>query len=44
MNNDEKVLVAATEIMELLNKPMPFGQLKANVQCTIIELLEEKDK
>jgi len=42
MNNiDEKALEAATEIMQLLTQPMPESQLKAKIQCIIIELLED---
>jgi hypothetical protein len=42
MNNDEKALEAATEIMELLNQYIPLSQLKAQIQCVIVKVLEEK--
>lgn len=41
MNIDEVALETATEIIQLLAQPMPESQLKAKIQCVIIELLED---
>lgn len=41
MNTDQKALDTASEIMQLLDKPLPYGQLKAMIQCIIIDVLSE---
>jgi len=41
MNNDEKALQAATEIMELVSKYALASQLKAKIQLVIIKVLED---
>lgn len=41
MNTDQKALDRASEIMQLLDKPIPYGQLKAKIQCIIIDVLSE---
>lgn len=42
MRIDQKALDTASEIMQLLDQPMPYGQLKARIQCLIIESLREQ--
>lgn len=41
MNTDQKALDTASEIMQLLDKPMHYGELKARIQCIIIDVLSE---
>lgn len=41
MSIDQKALDTASEIIQLLDKPLPYGQLKAMIQCLIIDLLTE---
>ena len=42
VSKDQKALEVASDIMELLEKPMPTSQLKAKIQCLIIDLIEEE--
>lgn len=39
-NKDMKALNVATQIMEFINEPINDWQLKAKIQCLLIELLE----
>lgn len=44
MNTDQLALETAIEILELLTQPMLQSQLKAKIQCVIIELLENQNE